>query len=170
LKKNLILTGMMGVGKSTVGKSLSVSLKMNFIDIDKLIEEKAKMSINQIFSKKGEKHFRLMEVETTLKSLNEKESIIALGGGAFMDKAIRDSVLKDCISFWLNLDITRLMKRIYLIKKRPLLNNNNNRESTLKEIYYQRKKIYNLANYKIDCNKKDKDLIVGEIIKIYESN
>ena len=110
-----------------------------------------------------------MEVETTLKSLNEKESIIALGGGAFMDKAIRDSVLKDCISFWLNLDITRLMKRIYLIKKRPLLNNNN-RESTLKEIYDQRKKIYNLANYKIDCNKKDKDLIVGEIIKIYESN
>jgi|TARA_B100000767_G_scaffold230937_1_gene222169 shikimate kinase len=169
LKKNLILTGMMGVGKTTVGKSLSVSLKMNFIDIDRLIEEKAKMSINQIFSKKGEKHFRLMEVETTLKSLKEKESIIALGGGAFMNKAIRDSVLKDCISFWLNLDITRLMKRIYLIKKRPLLNNNN-KESTLKEIYDQRKKVYNLANYKIDCNKKDKNLIVSEIIKIYESN
>ena len=160
---------MMGVGKTTVGKSLSVSLKMNFIDIDRLIEEKAKMSINQIFSKKGEKHFRLMEVETTLKSLKEKESIIALGGGAFMNKAIRDSVLKDCISFWLNLDITRLMKRIYLIKKRPLLNNNN-KESTLKEIYDQRKKVYNLANYKIDCNKKDKNLIVSEIIKIYESN
>ncbi len=169
MKKNLILTGMMGVGKTTVGKSLSVSLKMNFIDIDRLIEEKAKMSINQIFSKKGEKHFRLMEVETTLKSLKEKESIIALGGGAFMNKAIRDSVLKDCISFWLNLDITRLMKRIYLIKKRPLLNNNN-KESTLKEIYDQRKKVYNLANYKIDCNKKDKNLIVSEIIKIYESN
>ena len=89
MAKNLILTGMMGVGKSTVGKNLAKKLKYNFIDIDKLIETKEKSSISLIFKNKGESYFREIENEITLQELNKDNSVISLGGGAFLNKSIR---------------------------------------------------------------------------------
>jgi len=103
LKKNLVLTGMMGVGKSTVGRFLSKKLKMRFIDLDKVIEKKTSMRIKDIFEKKGEKYFRNLERRIGIKSLKKENSIIALGGGAFIDTQIRRVVLKNCVSFWLDL-------------------------------------------------------------------
>ena len=103
MKKNLILTGMMGVGKSTLGRSIAKELGMKFIDLDKLIERKVSLSIKEIFEKKGEKYFRSIERKIGLKSLREKNSVIALGGGAFIDLNIRKEVLKNCVSFWLDL-------------------------------------------------------------------
>ena len=98
MKKNLILTGMMGVGKSTLGKALSTKLKMNFFDTDAEIEKRE-----------------------SLNTLEKENCIIALGGGAFINKEIRDSVKKNSISFWLNLNVEFLMKRLSDSKKRPLL-------------------------------------------------
>ena len=166
MKKNLILTGMMGVGKSTIGKSLSEKLKMNFIDVDKIIEEQESMTIKEIFRTKGEAYFRNIEKNLTLSQLNKNKAVIALGGGAFINSTIRSVILKDCVSFWLDLDLDVIYKRVNSSKKRPLLNEKKLQE-TLEKLYSERKSIYSLANYKIDCNKDSQNLIVKKIISIY---
>ena len=169
MKKNLTLTGMMGVGKSTVGKALSKHLSMEFIDIDKVIEKKLKSTIQKIFEQKGESFFRKLEEKITLEEIRKNNKIISLGGGAFMNKKIRDCVLSHTKSFWLNLNTDRLAKRLNNSKKRPLLISKNIK-TTIEKIYGERKSSYSLANYKIDCNNLSADLIVNKIVKIYEKN
>ena len=166
MKKNLVLTGMMGVGKSTVGKAVADKLSMQFIDIDKIIEKKENLSIHNIFEEKGEVYFRDLEKKTTVDESKKTNAVISLGGGAFVDSEIRQLVIKTCISFWLDLHPKLIEKPVKNSKKRPLLNNNNLKE-TLEKIYYERKEIYSLANFKIDCNKMRLDLIVNKIINLY---
>ena len=125
MKKSLVLTGMMGVGKSTIGSMLSSKIESNFIDIDLYIEKKEKLSIKEIFDLKGEKYLRNLEREVSLNFLKKKNLVIALGGGAFIDPIIRKEVLRSSISFWLHLSINNLKKRNFNLNKRPLLNNKN---------------------------------------------
>ena len=158
----------MGVGKTTIGKALSERLKIKFIDVDKVIENQESSSINKIFEKKGEIYFRKIEKIITLKQLENTNCVIALGGGAFINKDIREKVLKSGITIWLDLEIKELFKRSLSSKKRPLLNNVN-LEKKLNDIYHQRKDVYNLSNYKINCNAQTKSAVVEKIIEIYES-
>ena len=167
MKKNLILTGMMGVGKTAIGKSLSDRLKMKFFDIDRLIEDREKKTIVEIFDVKGEKYFRELEREISLKTLSNFQSVIALGGGSFEDTAIRKKILKTSLSFWLDLKTESLIMRLKNSKKRPLLNKKS-LHKTINEIYQKRKSIYNQANYKVNCNNASKQSIVKKIVKIYE--
>ena len=160
---------MMGVGKSSIGKSVSERLNMNFIDIDKVIEKKEANTIRNIFQIKGEKYFRILEKEITIKYLSEKKSVIALGGGAFINNDIRAEVLNQCVSFWLDAKIKFLLTRFAKSKKRPLLNNND-AEKTMNKIYLNRKNIYKLANFRIDCDKLNKLAVVKKISEIYENN
>lgn len=169
MNKNLILAGMMGVGKSTLGKALSLQLKMKFIDTDAEIEKKESDTINSLFENKGEDYFRKEEKKICLDSIKTPNSIIALGGGAFINEEIRILALKECICFWLDLDLKILKDRLRVSKKRPLLRTGNINER-IADIYEQRKKSYNLANYKINCNNKDKNKIIKEIVQIYEKN
>ena len=169
MKKNLALTGMMGVGKSTIGKSLSNHLSMDFVDIDKIIEKKLKLTIQNIFKQKGEVFFRKLEEKITLEEIKKKNIIISLGGGAFVNKKIRDQVILHAKSFWLDLSINLLEKRLRKSKQRPLLINKNIKPA-LEEIYNERKNIYSLANYKIDCNSLTTNLIVKKIVNLYENN
>ena len=169
MKKNLTLTGMMGVGKSTIGKTLSKELSMQFVDIDKIIEEKLELTIQEIFEKKGEPFFREIEEKVTLEEIKKKNRIISLGGGAFMNTKIRDCVILNTKSFWLYLDVNLLEKRFVESKKRPLLNNKNIRID-LEKIYKERKTTYSLANHKINCNNLTTNLITKKIIFLYENN
>tara|TARA_A100001011_G_C14321325_1_gene850833 strand:- start:9393 stop:9908 length:516 start_codon:yes stop_codon:yes gene_type:complete len=166
LKRNLVLTGMMGSGKSTIGKSLSDQLNLKFVDIDEIIEKKHSLSISQIFETKGEDFFRETEEEETLKILNNTNLLVALGGGAFMNKTIRENIKKSSFSVWLDVNINEIFKRTENSKKRPLLKNIN--KENLKKLYDERKKTYSLADFKINCDFKTKDEIVKEIIKVYE--
>ena len=168
LNKNLVLTGMMGVGKSTIGKGLAEKLSLSFIDIDKIIEIKEGCSIEQIFKNKNEKYFRNLENEISLHELKNKNSVISLGGGAFLNKSIREAVKKTSISFWLDMDVNELAKRLKNSKKRPLLINKNLKDIVGK-IYLKRKKTYNQADYRVKCNLLKPELIVNKIIKLYES-
>tara|TARA_B100000959_G_C14960867_1_gene615729 strand:- start:1805 stop:2314 length:510 start_codon:yes stop_codon:yes gene_type:complete len=168
LKKNLVLTGMMGSGKSGIGKSLSERLNMEFADTDSIIEERLSLSVAKIFETKGEEFFRKIEIEESIKLIEKKGFVIALGGGAFISDKIRENVKKSCLSVWLQLDIDEIFKRTKNNQKRPLLNRNNSKEE-LDKLYKERKEIYSMADYKIDCNKKDKNEIVEEIKKIYEN-
>jgi len=168
LKKSLVLTGMMGVGKSTIGKILSKKLRLQFIDIDKIIEKNQKKTINEIFQTKGEVFFRNLEEKTTLKYIKKNNLIIALGGGAFMSLKIRDIILKNNRSFWLDTSLNSLKFRVKRKKTRPLLSDNIN--FNLKKIYGERKKIYRLANFKINCDKLGKNEIANRIVKLYEKD
>ncbi len=169
MKKNLTLTGMMGVGKSTIGRAISKQLSMQFIDIDKIIEKKLNLTVQKIFEKKGEAFFREFEEKITLEEVKKKNKVISLGGGAFMNAKIRDCVILDTKSFWLDLSIGLLEKRLIDSKKRPLLINKNIRLD-LERIYKQRKDTYSLANYKIDCSDLSANLIAKKIIILYEKN
>jgi len=169
VKKNLVLLGMMAVGKTTLGKIIAKKQDLQFIDTDSNIEKNNFMTISEIFEKKGEKFFRAEEKKEVLKSLKKSNCVIALGGGAFIDKNIRKSILKKTISIWLDVSIKTLKKRTKWNTKRPLLNKTDN-EKKLIELYNQRKKIYELANYKIKCDELSKNDIVKKIETLYENN
>ena len=157
----------MGSGKTTIGKSLSQRLNMQFADIDNIIEKKNGLSISMIFEQRGEKTFRQEEEVESKNALKRSNIIIALGGGAFINKNIRDEIKKNSVSIWLDLDVEMLYKRVNLNQKRPLLKNSSKED--LKKIYNDRKKIYSLADFKIQCTLKNKDQIINEIVKIYAS-
>ena len=119
-KKNLVLLGMMGSGKSTIGNLISKKLKLKFIDIDNAIEKKANMNIAEIFSKKGENFFRNLEEKITIKSLESSNNVISLGGGGFINEKIRKEVITNNFSFWLNWSNATLLNRIKNSHKRPI--------------------------------------------------
>ena len=169
MSKNLILTGMMGVGKSTIGKKLARELKYYFVDVDKLIEAKEGCSINLIFKNKSEDYFRKIENQITLKELKKNNSVISLGGGSFLNKSIRLNAKKTSVSFWLDVNIDILTKRLKNSQKRPLLYKKNISD-TIKKIYFERKKIYNESDFRIRCSSLKSIEIVDKILKLYENS
>ena len=135
MKKNLVLLGMMGVGKSTFGKIVAKKQHLKFIDTDINIERKCLMKIPEIFKKKGEKFFRNQEEREVLASLKESKCVIAIGGGTFMNKRVREKILKESLSIWLDLNLTTLSERIKWNKKRPLLNNIEKDQNIIIKLY-----------------------------------
>ena len=166
LNKNLIFLGMMGSGKSSIGYLVSKKLNLNFFDIDRLIEKNEEMTISNIFKERGEINFRKLEEKITLKTLKSKSSVIALGGAGFVNEKIRNEIIKNHLSFWLNWSDHILLKRITGSKKRPLALNSTPQE--IKQLIKRRIKIYSKAQFKINCNKLSKSEIVKEVIKNYE--
>ncbi len=169
MKKNLVLTGMMGVGKSTVGKNLAQKLSYNFVDIDRTIETREGSTINLIFKNKSESYFRKLENEISLEKLKKKNTVISLGCGAFLNKSIRREIKNTSVSFWLDVDVSELIKRLKKTKKRPLLYNKN-LNVTVNKIYLERKKTYSEADFRIKCNFLGPDKIVDKILKLYEKS
>ena len=133
--KNLILTGMMGVGKSTIGRNLAKKLKYNFIDIDKIIETKEGMPISSIFKNKSECYFRKVENDVTLSQLKKNNSVISLGGGAFLNNVIRKNIKKMSVSFWLDVPIEELIKRLKKGRQRPLLYKKKHKRNSEKNLF-----------------------------------
>ena len=163
LNKNIVFLGMMGSGKSSIGNLVLKKLNIPFIDIDILIEDYAGMSITEIFEINGEDYFRNLEEKITLKSLKSKKSIIALGGGGFINEKIRKNVLSNHFSFWLDWNESILLKRIKNSKRRPLAFKSTDKK--IKEIIKERTKIYSKAQFKINCNKLTKSEIQKKIIE-----
>ena len=168
LNKNIVLLGMMGSGKSSIGYLLSKYINLNFLDVDKFIEKETDLKIYDIFQKKGEVYFRDLEEKTTLKLLKGKGKIISLGGGGFLNKNIRKEILKNHISFWLNWKNSTIINRILKSKKRPVAFNSS--ENNLKRLINERSNIYAEANFKINCETLTKKMIVKNIIELYEKN
>ena len=166
IKKNLVLLGMMGVGKTRIGKYVARRLKINFFDIDKIIETKNEMKITEIFKTKGENYFRKEEELVTIKYLNKKKSLISLGGGGFINDKIRKKVLAECISFWLNINIETIYARLKNSKKRPLIYKNG--QNNINKIFMGRKNIYSLANHEVSCDNLSIKQISDKIIKLHE--
>ena len=168
LKKNLVLLGMMGSGKSTIGSLISKKLNINFIDIDNIIEKNTNMKVAEIFKKKGEIFFRNLEEKITIELLNTSNNVISLGGGGFMNEKIRKEVITNNFSFWLNWNNTTLLNRIKNSHKRPIAFYSSDQE--LIKLIEKRKKIYADSDFEINCNKLSKTEIVEKIIILYEDN
>ena len=167
-KKNLILLGMMGVGKTTIGRLLAKKLNLDFYDIDQIIEKENNMKISDIFKKKGEIFFRKQEESITINYLKKNHSVISLGGGAFVNKNIRENVLLKARSFWLTTSIGILKSRIKSNKRRPVINQIGLKN--IEDLFKKRKEFYSLADHKIECEKLTLNQISDKIIKLYENN
>ena len=167
LKENLVFLGMMGSGKTSIGSMISEKLKLDFIDIDREIENELGLSIKKIFEMKGENYFRKFEEKITLQKLKLNSVVISLGGGAFTNKNIKKEVMKNHLSFWLNWSDKILLNRIKNSRKRPLAFNATDNE--LIDLIKKRSNIYSKALYKIKCDNHTKDQIVNKILKIYET-
>jgi len=160
-KKNVCLIGLMGSGKTVIGRELSRILKLNFIDTDYEIEKNIGKSIKIIFEEHGETFFRNIEEEICLKVLEKRNSILSLGGGSILNRKIRNSIKSNSYSIFINVDLNIILKRLGNSKKRPLLNNEN-REEVLKNLYIERIKYYNQADLTIK-NDLDKRAVINKI-------
>ena len=167
-KENIVFLGMMGAGKTTIGKLVSQKLSFDFYDTDNEIENKLSLKISKIFQNKGENFFREIEEKITLELLNKKKTIIALGGGTFLNNKVRKEILNNHLSFWLKWDDEILLNRIKNSHKRPIAFNSTNHE--ILKLIKKRSNIYSKALYKINCENFTKNEIAKKIINIYETD
>ncbi len=140
-EKNIVFTGFMGVGKTTIGKMVAKKLYRDFVDIDDLIEREWQMPVSEIFNQIGEKAFREKEKELVIGLSQQKLKVISLGGGAFLQEEIRRSCLSSSIVFFLDLSWDSWKERIsILVDSRPVLQGKTIEE--IEEIYHKRQGIY----------------------------
>lgn len=148
ITRPVVLVGLMGVGKSTVGRKLASMLARDFVDADDAIAEAAGRSIPEIFETFGEAYFRDGERRVIARLLSQSHGIIATGGGAFLDPATRASVLERGIAVWIDCDVDTLVERTARRSTRPLLKNGNPRE-ILTRLAAERAPTYALAHIRV---------------------
>lgn len=163
--KTIVLIGMMGSGKTTIGKLLGEKLTFRSIDIDVIIEQNEKRTVSEIFQNEGEKYFRNIERETIKKNFTNKDLIISLGGGAFEDQLTQELLLKNSTVIYLKTSPNVILERIKNNTNRPLLKNQMTVEK-IQSIILQRQKNYELANITILTDNKNTDKIVEEILGV----
>ena len=162
-EKPIILVGMMGAGKTTVGRRLAEALGWDFVDSDRKVEIRAGKPVAEIFSQDGEPAFRALEREVMKTLLGHRNSIIAAGGGAFLDKDLRSLVLKNTLSIWLKADPDEMYQRAITARTRPLLQAENSRQVFM-DLYQTRKKTYAKVDIIIECKKSSPDEAVRLIL------
>lgn len=149
LPKALVLVGLMGAGKSCIGRRLSEALALPFVDADTEIEAAAGCTVQEIFERHGEAAFRDGERKVIERLLDDKVQILATGGGAFMDPRTRESIRKHGVSLWLRADLDLLVKRTSRRNHRPLLSQGNPRQ-ILSDLIDKRYPVYGEADIVID--------------------
>ncbi|NBJ10454.1 shikimate kinase [Microvirga arsenatis] len=162
--RSLVLVGLMGAGKSTVGRRLAQMLKLPFRDADHEIEAAAGMSIPEIFAVHGEEHFRDGERRVIARLLQEGPIVLATGGGAFMNEETRSRIAERGVSIWLKADLDILMRRVRKRSTRPLLQNPDP-EGTMRRLMEQRYPVYATADITVDSHEAPHDRVVAEIIE-----
>ena len=161
-KKNICIMGLMGSGKSIIGKDLGKYLKMKFYDTDKQIELEAKKSINAIFEEDGETYFRDIEEKICIELLEHNNCVISLGGGSIINRKIRNKITQNSFSIYLQVELNNLLVRLKSSKKRPLLNQNKNKIEILKNLYVKRRQFYEKADITVN-NDNDKFQVLEKI-------
>ena len=168
LKKPITLIGLMGAGKTTVGIYLARTLAVDFVDSDRMIEEKAGISIPEIFQRDGEEFFRKVEARTIMDILQQqKPLVLATGGGAFMNAETRAAIKEHSISVWLNAKLDTLVERVEHGTNRPLLNGINKREK-LQSLITERYPVYEQADIVVDTDSNSRTIITNKILEELE--
>ena len=148
LRRSVVLVGMMGSGKTAVGKALAARLQVPFLDSDAAIEEAAHATIAEIFARDGEPFFRDRESEVISRLLSGPPAIVSTGGGAFMSERNRRVIAEKGVALWLDADLDTLWERVRHKDSRPLLRTADPR-GTLAGIYEKRVPVYRLADLKV---------------------
>jgi shikimate kinase len=162
--RSVVLVGMMGVGKSSIGRRLASRLGIPFVDADTEIEKAAGMSISDIFARHGEADFRSGEARVIARLLETGPQVLAAGGGAFMNEGTRAAIKTKGISIWLCAEFDVLMRRIAKRKsERPMLQTDDPAE-TLRQLLKVREPIYALADLTIQSRETPHEAIVSEIV------
>ena len=165
LDKTLVLVGLMGCGKSSVGRRLANALKVGFVDTDDEIEQAAGMSIPEIFERFGEAGFRDGEVKVISRLLSEPPRVMATGGGAFISPLVREAVAQVGTSIWLRGDLETLWERVAGKPGRPLLENDNPKQ-VLADLMAARYPIYGEADIIVDTHADNShEVVVKDILK-----
>jgi shikimate kinase len=167
LTKTVALVGMMGAGKTSIGKRLAARLEVSFADADHEIEAAAGMTVAEIFAKYGEPEFRRLERSVIARLLNDKPHVLATGGGAYMDEATRAAMRACAFAIWLRAPIDillgRVRKRQEHAQTRPLLANDDIR-GTLERLSAAREPVYALADMVLDSGDEPHAMLVDKII------
>lgn len=150
LNKTVVLVGMMGAGKTAVGRAVAARLGVPFLDSDAEIEAAANLSVPEIFQRDGEAFFRKRESEVIARLLKQERCILSTGGGAFLSEGNRDMISRDGVSLWLNADLPLLWQRVRHKESRPLLRTPNP-YATLAELYRARVPVYEKADISVAC-------------------
>jgi shikimate kinase len=161
--RSLVLVGMMGAGKSSIGRKLAQRLNLPFVDADAEIEQAAGMSISDIFAKHGEPYFRAGEARVIARLLDGGPQVLATGGGAFMHPQSRDAIRAKGISVWLKADYDVLMRRIKRRSDRPMLKTDDPAE-TLRRLMQERDPVYAEADVTVMSRDVPHEIIIAEII------
>jgi shikimate kinase len=163
-RRSIVLTGMMGVGKSSIGRRLAARLGLPFVDADLEIEKAAGMSIADIFARHGESDFRSGEARVIARLLEGGQQVLATGGGAVMNADTRAAIKAKGVSIWLRAELEVLMRRISKRKhERPLLQTADP-EATLRNLLAAREPIYAQADLTVHSREVPHDAIVSEIV------
>lgn len=166
---NIYLIGLMGSGKTTIGKQLATTLQLPFYDSDKVIVEQTGVDIATIFAYEGEQGFRVREQNMLQKLTQINGIVLATGGGAVLAQANRQMLQKNGFVVYLQCTIDTLLQRTYQNKQRPLLNNNNPR-SVLEKLLLARNALYvSCADFKIDTDNMNRDKVAQDILNAYQS-
>jgi shikimate kinase len=161
-QRSIVLIGMMGVGKSSVGRRLAARLSIPFVDADSEIEKAAKMTIAEIFARHGEPYFRSGEARVIARLLEGGAQVLATGGGAFMNEDTRALIRLKGVSIWLRADLEVLLRRINKRRSdRPLLQTDDP-EETLRQLLAAREPTYALADIVVESRDVPHDAIVAD--------
>ncbi len=163
VRKTIVLVGLMGAGKSSIGRRLAQRLGLPFVDADKEIEAAAGCTIPEIFERFGEPAFRDGERRVILRLLDDPVHVLATGGGAFMDPAIRARLREVAITVWLYADLDLLLKRVSRRNNRPLLKQGESRE-VLVRLMEQRYPVYAEADLRVDSADGPPEQTVQKVI------
>ncbi len=155
--RSIVLVGMMGAGKSSIGRRLAGRLGIPFIDADTEIENAAGMTIPEIFDKHGEPYFRAGEKRVIARLLDNGPQVLATGGGAVMDQSTRDLIHIKGISVWLRADLDVLLKRTKRRNDRPLA-------EKIKDLLPQREPVYSLSDIIVQSRDEPHETIIDEIM------
>lgn len=168
LDRPVVLIGMMGVGKSTVGRMLAGQLGVNFVDTDEEIERAADLSIAEIFERFGEDYFRDGERRVIARLIGDGPGVIATGGGAFINEQTRALIKEQCHSVWIDADLEVLVSRVSRRSHRPLLIGKDPR-TVLSELAAKRAPIYAEADFHVRSDAAPHSQTVQQIVKALSS-
>jgi len=163
LDKTLVLIGMMGAGKTSVGRRLASTLGVSFRDADVEIESAAGCTINEIFERYGEPAFRSGERKVIARLLSDPPHVLAAGGGAFIDEETRAQIKEHAVSIWLRAPLDLLIQRVLRKDTRPLLRNTDSR-ATLERLLREREPVYAQADLVIESDEGPHDVVVKRIV------
>lgn len=161
--RSIVLVGIMGCGKSTVGKRLALRLGLEFVDADSEIERAANMTVSEIFAEHGEPYFRSGEERVIARLLSEGPQVLATGGGAFMSETTRSQIAEHGLSIWLKVDFETVMARVRRRATRPLLQTPDP-EGTMRSLLAEREPVYAKAALTVTSKDVPHDSVVDQII------